>query len=718
MNTPPHRFTDTKVVEILSLSQNATAIYTGDDIIIQTANDSMIRFWGKTKSVIGRPLVEAVPELVGQPFVEILKNVWRTGISYESKDAAAELKIDGTLQTFYFDFSYRAILGENGVMDCILHTATDVTEFNLNREILANAKAHKDSLDKEQALNEVLNDANEKLNLLNKELKSTQDVLQLLNDQLEERVAFRTKELLISEAKFRALIEHSPIAMQVFRGENMVFEIVNEAMLQFLGKTADIIGLPLFDGVPEIVGQPIVEQLYQVYHTGEPLEIIGIEVMLNRNNKNEVGYYNVSYRALYDDDMVTGVLGIAIDVTEQVRTQLEVQNLNEELSEVNKEVTSFNKELSVLNEELLKSQKELSAANTLLIESEEKLKLAIDTGRMGTWSISLDTMKISVSEFVKNLLGLPLDKDPGMDLIMKAIDPEYHMLVQKALNDAIYQHLPTDIDYSIHNLNTNEQKWVRVTGRVFAAVDGKPAQYTGMFIDITEQKQDEQRKNDFIGMVSHELKTPLTSLTAYVQLLQVRAKKTEDSFTTGALERANKQVKSMTAMINGFLNVSRLESGKLHIDYQVFDMADLVKEVEEEATLMITSHQVVFAPVMPTIIKADKNKIGQVINNFISNAVKYSPAGSIINVACITVHNMAQLSVQDRGVGIEPQDINKLFERYYRVEGKQAMSIAGFGIGLYLCDEILQRHDGKIWVESKVGAGSTFYFSLPLEGAQ
>ena len=162
MNTPPHRFTDNKIVEILSLSQNATAIYTGEEIIIQTANDAMIKFWGKSRSVIGKPLIEAVPELVGQPFVEILKNVWRTGISYESKDAAAELNVDGSPQIYYFDFSYSAILDKNGLVDCILHTATDVTELNQNREILANAKAHKDSLDKEQALNEVLNDANEK----------------------------------------------------------------------------------------------------------------------------------------------------------------------------------------------------------------------------------------------------------------------------------------------------------------------------------------------------------------------------------------------------------------------------------------------------------------------------------------------------------------------------------------------------------------------------
>ena len=115
-----------------------------------------------------------------------------------------------------------------------------------------------------------------------------------------------------------------------------------------------------------------------------------------------------------------------------------------------------------------------------------------------------------------------------------------------------------------------------------------------------------------------------------------------------------------------------------------------------------------------TFVIADRDKIGQVINNFISNAVKYSAGGSTIQVACVTVDCMAVVSVSDEGEGIKQEDQAKLFDRYYRIEGPHTKTVAGFGIGLYICAEIIQRHDGRIWVESEIGKGSTFYFSLPV----
>jgi len=167
-------------------------------------------------------------------------------------------------------------------------------------------------------------------------------------------------------------------------------------------------------------------------------------------------------------------------------------------------------------------------------------------------------------------------------------------------------------------------------------------------------------------------------------------------------------------MINGFLNVSRLESGKLSINKQRFDMAELVKESEAEALPLYASHHVVFAPVEETFVEADRDKIGQVVNNLISNAVKYSKAGSTVNVACVTTNGRAVVSVKDEGFGIKKEEINRLFERYYRVENTNNSNIAGFGIGLYLSAEIIERHQGKIWAESELGKGSTFYFSLPI----
>jgi PAS domain S-box-containing protein len=243
---------------------------------------------------------------------------------------------------------------------------------------------------------------------------------------------------------------------------------------------------------------------------------------------------------------------------------------------------------------------------------------------------------------------------------------------------------------------------------------GEVEAIAGTTRDITEIREDEQRKNDFISMVSHELKTPLTSVISYVQVVQKRAVQNEDHIAADMLERAGKQLSKMTRMINGFLNVSRLESGKIQIDYQPFDLAVLIKEVEEETAATVFSHTVIFAPVAELWVNADREKIGQVFNNLISNAVKYSPSGSSIYVDCSTKGNYAQISVRDEGIGISEDNIPRLFERYYRVKEAEMNHISGFGIGLYLCSEIIKRHGGEIWAESEVDKGSTFYFSLPI----
>jgi signal transduction histidine kinase len=123
---------------------------------------------------------------------------------------------------------------------------------------------------------------------------------------------------------------------------------------------------------------------------------------------------------------------------------------------------------------------------------------------------------------------------------------------------------------------------------------------------------------------------------------------------------------------------------------------------------------VLFKPAAPICVDADREKIGQVINNLISNAVKYSPVGSTIKVGCEQVAGHVQISVADKGLGISKDDMKRLFERYYRARGNENKHIAGFGIGLYLCSEIIKGHNGRIWAESQPGKGSTFYFTLPL----
>lgn len=241
---------------------------------------------------------------------------------------------------------------------------------------------------------------------------------------------------------------------------------------------------------------------------------------------------------------------------------------------------------------------------------------------------------------------------------------------------------------------------------------GEVTMWVGSTTDIQRIKEEEQRKSDFIGMVSHELKTPLTSLNAYLQVLQARFGKTDDHFTQRSLDQSVKQVKKMTSMINGFLNVARLESSQIAINKSLFDIQELFAEAQEEINPMHTAHSITFACKDAMWVFADREKIGQVLNNLISNAVKYSKPGTDIVINCNHEPKQVVISVRDSGIGIRPDDLKHVFERYYRA-GSQG-HISGFGIGLYLCAEIIRRHDGKIWAESEINNGSIFYFSLSL----
>jgi PAS domain S-box-containing protein len=232
--------------------------------------------------------------------------------------------------------------------------------------------------------------------------------------------------------------------------------------------------------------------------------------------------------------------------------------------------------------------------------------------------------------------------------------------------------------------------------------------------DITEKKQEEQRKNDFIGMVSHELKTPLTSLTAIVQMAQRKLLQHEDQFLSDAMEKANQQARRMASMINGFLNVSRLEAGKILIEKQKFNLDQLLKEILEETRLTVTSHVFSLEECNNIIVHADPDRVASVVSNLISNAVKYSPKGRLIDIRCKVDGDKAIVSIKDEGMGIKPDDLAHIFDRYYRVEANHTRHISGFGIGLYLSAEIIKQHGGEIWAESELNEGTTFYFSLPV----
>lgn len=232
--------------------------------------------------------------------------------------------------------------------------------------------------------------------------------------------------------------------------------------------------------------------------------------------------------------------------------------------------------------------------------------------------------------------------------------------------------------------------------------------------DISEKKQEEQRKNDFVTMVSHELKTPLTTIMSYVQLL-IKNAKNEDDFDFKALTRIHAQAKKMTSMTHDFLNLARLEDGKIQLNKETFALHTLIEEITGDVQILSTKHTIRLVDCEEITLHADRNKIGQVLMNLVSNAIKYSPMGGTINIGCQKQPGKVKVFVRDEGIGISKADQNRLFERFYRVSNDKSGGITGFGIGLYLVSEILRQHASKIEVESEENVGSTFYFDLEIQ---
>jgi two-component system sensor histidine kinase VicK len=520
--------------------------------------------------------------------------------------------------------------------------------------------------------NNAIEFANEELALINRELTASNEELNESQAQIESLY----QSLSESEARLRQVINSSPVAMAVNRGDDLIFEIVNEAMLTIIGKDSSIIGKPWYEAIPEVVGTPIIDVLYHTYHTGEERKVLETPVTIEKHGVFCEGFYNINYSPLKEKGKITGIIQSVVEVTEQVIARNQLSSAYEQ-ARLSKEAA----ELGTFDMDLKKGTMEWDARCRML------------------FGISHHDTVTYKKDFVTGLH--PEDRERITDIIDKVL--------VKAVSNGVY-----DVEYRTIGSEDQRLRWVRAKGQAYFDEDDVPVRFIGSVLDITEQKMDDQRKNDFIGMVSHELKTPLTSLNALLQVTHAKLKNTEDEFLKTAMDKANIQVKKMGGMINGFLNISRLESGKLHLNMESFDLKDVIREVISEIKITVTRHQMHFLDGDSVAVYGDKDKISHVISNLLSNAIKYSPKGLNIDVRCEITGGAVVVSIKDEGMGIKEKDRMNLFNRYYRIESHHTQHISGFGIGLYLSAEIIKAHHGKIWVDSESGKGSTFYFSLPL----
>lgn len=243
-----------------------------------------------------------------------------------------------------------------------------------------------------------------------------------------------------------------------------------------------------------------------------------------------------------------------------------------------------------------------------------------------------------------------------------------------------------------------------------------------IFQDITERNQmlealreGERRKDEFIGMASHELKTPITTIKAFAQFLQRTFAKQGLEEPVEFLGKMDAQINKLTKLVNDLLDVSRIQAGKMALVEEPFDFDSMIKDIVESVQRTADAHHIGVSGSLGREVIGDKDRIGQVMTNLLTNAIKYSPRANRIDVQITPEQSRVVVSVRDYGIGIAKQHIDKLFERFYRVYSEKNKTYPGLGIGLYISHEIVKRHGGEMWVESVEGQGSTFYFALPLQ---
>jgi PAS domain S-box-containing protein len=251
--------------------------------------------------------------------------------------------------------------------------------------------------------------------------------------------------------------------------------------------------------------------------------------------------------------------------------------------------------------------------------------------------------------------------------------------------------------------------------RALPFAEGKQVKlWLGTNTNIDAQKMNEQRKDEFLSIASHELKTPLTSIKAYNQIIQ---RINDPEKLKPFIRKSADHIVRLERLIADLLDVTKINAGKMNYVFEPVNIKNLLKDSVEAIQHTVTSHEIILESAPDIDYNGDHLRLEQVLHNFLSNAIKYSPDGKTILVNGQVDHGNVIVSVQDFGIGIARENLDRLFDRYYRVDNT-AMRFEGLGLGLFISAEILRKHGGSFWIESEQGKGSTFYFRLPLEGTE
>ena len=716
------------------------AIFRGPQFMVEMANESYLELVDKKEGdFTGKPLFEVLPEI--KEFISsILKDVYHKGIPFYGTEFELMLNRYGKKDVAYFNFVYHPLKDNKGNISGIIVVCSDVTESVKAKHALAESEKQFRNLVMQSPISMCIVSGEENIiDLANNEMlnnvwrkkpaevlgKKVLDVFPALEGQKYARLLhrvrtegklYRESESLILnptdngvlksyvDFEFAPLFEIDNSVSSVIITVNNVTEKV-EARLKVEDAEER---LRLAVEAAELGAFELDIKTDRLIYSQRFAEILGHE------SSEQLSHPEVSNQVLKDDQELVKAAFESALINGNYFYEVRILTPAGTIKWIRTQGKLFYDEENK-PARLVGSVTDITAAvkyQSELEESEKKFRLLAESLPEFIWTSNKNGKFNYFNAALYKYSGIT-PKDGNNDDWLDIIHPE-----EKEENKRLWaESIKTGNDFAFeHRFRRSDGEYRWQLSRAIPQRDilGNIQMWVGSSTDIHDLKKQETERDFFISTASHELKTPITSAKAYIQLLMSMYTDHKDPFLENALATVDRQILKLTNLISGMLDISKIKSGSFFLYKEDFNINSLIEEVIEEIKHVNPNYQVSFLKEAEINFYGDRERIGQVISNLLTNAIKYSPEATDIKVTSAIANNEIIVSVEDSGIGINKTDQEKIFNRFYRVEGKNEKTFPGFGIGLFICQDIVQRHEGQIGVTSEPGKGSTFYFSLPL----
>ncbi|MDM1293252.1 PAS domain-containing protein [Sphingobacterium sp. N143] len=670
---------DKDILAVLTSSLEACAIYDSLELHIAYASANMLQLWNCDKNVIGHPLENCLhasdlPSYIGQ-----LKKTWHTGKSHSDKNVLVKIYHEGQLGLHACNLTYHPLINESGETYGIYHTISIIPDNRLHFQ-----QTDEKKIIERRLLQDLLTQKYNPVNsvhgntILNRYHTTTNKRAEDINEKLKDAL----KKIIESEEHYHFALQSAEMGTWNLNCKSYI--------VHWDERTRELFGFAKGESVPY-------DEVLKYIHP-EDRNRIDHEVKKSLNNQNK-GLYDVQFRTIGAEDQKLRWLHC------KGRMYFDQDQQPEWFAGTTLDITSHYAE-----------QEKLESINNLIAKKDQEFRMIVEAAGIGIFSIDLETKKMELNDRCRELFGFEQQANIQEHDFFAQILPQYRDKIRHIFMEVVLKQSPFDCQCEIEDKKTEKIKWLRAIGNSQLGVDSRHQMIYGAIIDTTHDKEEERKKLDFISIASHELKTPLTSLIAYIQLLLSKEQTLSSDKRIQYLHQSNEQATRMRAMIDGFLNVSQLNEGKLLLHKSTFSICSLIDYVRNIYSLKPVKHFIHYTGKVHSSqeIVADRDKIEQVIINFMDNAIKYSPKNSTINMHVEVDHTYFHVQVNDQGRGIGIKDQTQIFNKFYRVNDSTDSYASGFGIGLFICQEIIHKHLGEIGVNSELGEGSTFWFKVPI----